>query len=134
MTYGSAAGVAAYTPRYLNESAAFDAETRPTLTQVTTWLDEVSSIIDHAAGAASIDVNDSNLSGMLDAFTNAQVAELVLGVNGAGRYGPTENRGSSLGSWFKVVTKEATDFFKANSTESNHVGVTKFTRQDSFSG
>lgn len=133
MTYGTASGVAAYTPRYTNASGVFDGDTRPTAAQVSDWLDQVTAIIDYAADHAQVDTGSSSITPMLDAFAEAQVAELVLGVNGAGRYGPTEGRGSTLGSWFAVVTKDAAAFMAEAGKEPDHVGVTMFTRQDAFS-
>jgi hypothetical protein len=44
-TYGSVAGVAAYVRRLANSSSTFDANTRPTLTEVEAFLDQCSDVL-----------------------------------------------------------------------------------------
>lgn len=88
MAYGAADSVVAFVPRYANKSGRFDNTTVPTLTQVEEWIAQVSAMLDVAmanAGLPSPATNEA-VTGMLDAFVNANVSGLVRGVNGQGRF------------------------------------------------
>lgn len=86
--YGSAAGVAALAPRYVNRAGRFDETTAPTAVQVTEWLGQVSAMFDVALAGQSVatPVTDATVTAMLAAAVNAHVAAMVLGVNGQGRF------------------------------------------------
>ena len=88
MSYGTPAGVAAFTPRYANAANRFDGDTTPTLTSVTSWLAQVSAMLDVALAGygATTPVIAPAVTPMLDGFTNAQVAGMVRGVNGQGKF------------------------------------------------
>lgn len=88
MTYGSALGVAALTPRYANAAGRFDDDKTPKLEQVTEWLEQVSAMLDVALAGHGITtpVTDAAAIPMLAAFANAQVAAMVRGVNGQGKF------------------------------------------------
>ena len=81
MSYGTAAGVAAFTPRYANAANCFDGDTTPTLTSVTSWLAQVSAMLDVALAGygATTPVTAAAVTPLLDGFTNAQVAGMVGG-------------------------------------------------------
>ena len=89
MTYGSAAGVAAYVPQYANASGRFDDNTVPRLAQVDEWRAQISAMLDVAMATAGLPAPSTVAAvvTMLDGFTNANTAGLVRAVNGQGRYG-----------------------------------------------
>jgi hypothetical protein len=86
-SYGTEAGVAALTTRYTN-SGVFDTTTRPTLTRVTTWLAQVSSMINTvlASSGFATPITDADITPALDSFTETMVADLVNAANASGRF------------------------------------------------
>lgn len=90
-SYGSTSGVAELTPRYANASFVFDATTRPTISTIEAQINQVSalanSIIADALFMTPIVQADAKLA--LDIFVNEEVAAIVEGINGSGRFGPT---------------------------------------------
>ncbi len=88
MSYGSAAGVAAYVPQFANASGRFDNVTVPRLEQVDEWRGHVSAMLDVAMATAGLPAPSvvAAVVTMLDGFVNANVAGLVRAVNGQGRY------------------------------------------------
>ena len=88
MTYGTAAGVAALAPRYANAAGRFDENTTPKLAHVTDWLTQVSSMLDVALSGYGVTIPVTQVTAvpMLAAFANAQVAAMVRGVNGQGKF------------------------------------------------
>jgi hypothetical protein len=88
MSYGSAEGVAAFVPRFVNASGRFDNVTTPTLIQVDEWRAQLSAALDVAMSGAGLPspANTAAVVEMLDGFVNGSVAWLVESVNGQGRY------------------------------------------------
>jgi len=88
MSYGTAAGVAALVPRFLSAAGVFDTTTTPAAADVTTWLGQVSAMLDVALSGYGVPtpVTDATVVSMLDAYANAQVAAVARGVNGQGKY------------------------------------------------
>ena len=88
-SYGTAAGVAAHVPRIVRGTTGlFDATTRPTITTVETWLDEVSALLNAmlAQMGFTIPISQADAKRMLDLWANQEVAAICEGVNGAGRF------------------------------------------------
>jgi len=88
-SYGSVAEVAALTLRY-TDSGSYNATTRPTLSQVETFLDRVSGVLNVLlAGAGfAIPVTQPDAKLALDDFAVDQAAALAHAANGAGPYAP----------------------------------------------
>ena len=88
MAYGTAAGVAALAPRYANAAGVFDDKTTPAAAHVADWLAQVSAMLDVALSGYGVGtpVVTAAVLPMLAAFANAQVAAMVRGVNGQGRF------------------------------------------------
>jgi hypothetical protein len=88
MSYGTAAGVAALAPRYANAAGRFDENTTPKLAHVTDWLTQVSAMLDVALSGYGVEtpVTVAAILPMLSGYANAQVAAMVRGVNGQGRF------------------------------------------------
>ena len=88
MSYGSAEGVAAFTPQFANASGRFDNVTVPTLAQVEAWRVQISAMLDVAMATAGLPApaTEETVVAMLAAFVNANTAGLVRGVNGQGRF------------------------------------------------
>ena len=87
MSYGSAAGVAALSPMW-TDSGSFTASTNPTLTQVNTWIGEVSKMLDSvlADEGFTTPVTDTDVTPMLDLLVNGFVTDLVNYSRKSGRF------------------------------------------------
>ncbi len=85
--YGTEAGVAALAKRFTN-AGAFDVTTNPTLTTVTGWLAQLTSMINIAlaSGGFVTPVTDAAITPALDSFINAMSADLVHAANSTGRF------------------------------------------------
>ncbi|MCB0246295.1 MAG: hypothetical protein KDI12_22965 [Anaerolineae bacterium] len=111
MSYGSADGVAAFVPRYATPNGEFDQTTRPTAVQVTAWLTETSALIDAyiVTKGYSVPATDTTLVSLFDLFVNQEVAAMAEGVNGSGRFGPT-NPNQRAESRFAILNRDMTDY------------------------
>jgi len=87
MSYGSAAGVGAQSALW-SDNGTFTASTRPTLSTVNTWLEQVSNSIDAALAdeGFTTPVTVAKVVSVLDMYTNGIVKDLVDWSHGAGRY------------------------------------------------
>jgi hypothetical protein len=109
-SYGSVAEVEALTPRYL-DGGSYDADTQPTLTQVETFIDRVSGILNVLLAQAGfvVPVTQADAKLALDDFAVDQAVQLCHAVRGSGPYAPgsTELRGRRART---VILEEAYAF------------------------
>lgn len=124
MSYGSSAGVASLVPRYV-QNGAFNTVTRPTAAHITSWLNQVSSILDTALAELgfTVPITDADVTPMLDFFVNAELATMAEGVNGSGRFGPTDKRSAGR-SWIAIL-EDAREWVKANAAGLERMGATR---------
>ena len=135
MAYGSLNEVAAFVPRYADMSGNFTLTTRPNINQVTTWLTQVSGVLDAYIESKgwSVPITDDSLNAALDMFTSEEVAAMVEGANGSGRFGPTapDQRQQSR---FAIIRSDVTNFLDSlligNETRA---GSSETTREDGWS-
>lgn len=113
--YGSLADIAAIVPRYADAAGEFTAATRPTETQVTTHLTQVSAMLDGvlANEGFSTPVTEETVTPMLDAFVNQEVADIVEGVNGSGRFGPRETSEGGGAGRFAIINADLVAFISS---------------------
>ena len=146
-SYGSTAGVASFTPRYAakySDPLDFDASTKPTVSEVEGWIDQVSGSLNTilADERFSIPVTQADAVRMLDLFVNQEVAALVEGSHNAGRFGPTAK--NPRAGRFDLIFKDAEGFVKrmaggleamgaARGTSQTNLGTTPLTRADGYS-
>lgn len=121
-SYGDTAEIAALTPRYANGSGAFDASTTPKLTQVESETDQVSAILNVVLAELgfTIPVTQADAKLMLDWFVNHEVAAIVEGINGNGRFGPSQH---SPGGKQTIIEKEVRDFVTRYATGIERLGA-----------
>lgn len=138
MVYGSAVQVAALT-KHTNAQKQFDDTTRPTLAQVDEWLVQVSSILDLVLLANDQDpaTVDQTLQQSLSFFCTSEVAAMVEGVNGGGRFGwaAQNNREGSQERFAPAITKDATAFLTSvlRKASGKQAGTVILTRSDGWS-
>lgn len=122
-SYGSTSGVAVLVPRYANGSFVFDGTTRPTITTVESQIDQISglanSILANAGFITPVSQADAKLA--LDIFVNEEVAAIVEGINGSGRFGPTTKEPGR--SRFVLIMDDLKTFIEANRQGFVNLGV-----------
>lgn len=114
--YGSVQGVASLSSMWTNDgvfedSYLYTVATKPSATEVETWLNEVSSSLDIALATEGFEtpVTNVQIKPALDAYANSVVKDLVDYSHGAGRYFTDKTLGSGS-SPMMIVDKETVDF------------------------
>lgn len=125
-SYGTVTGVAALTPRNANSSGTFDATTRPALTRVEAFIDQVSAALNSilAQNGFVIPVTQASVVRMLNFFVEEEVASIVEGLNGFGRFGPNPERGGRP-NMFSAVRKDVEAFVESNAVGMERLGATR---------
>lgn len=143
-SYGTVAGVASFTPRYSNGAGTFDDGTKPTITEVEGWVDQVSGILNTILSDErfSIPVDQADAVRMLALFVNQEVAALVEGSHSAGRFGPTAK--NPRAGRFDLIFQDVEQFVKrmagglekmgaSRGTTQTNLGSVALTRADGYS-
>jgi len=123
-SYGTTAGVGALTPLHTS-GGAFGIATRPTLSQVESFIDQVSAIMNTVLAQYGFDVPVSQADAKLalDMFCNAECASIVEGVNGSGRFGPTTKNPNSRR--YILITEDVQKFVEANAIGLQRLGAAR---------
>ena len=110
-SYGTTAEVAALTPRYAASTGDFDGTTNPTLARVEKFTDRVSSMVNAYLSQLgfTIPITQADAKLLMDNITVEQVALLVEGVRGTGRYAPGSKAIASR-SMMSILSEEIRDF------------------------
>ena len=95
--YSSLVEVAAIVPRRANSVGTFDDTTRPTATRLIVMMNQVSLQVDSILATVGFDVpvTDAGAKPLIDFFVGQEIATMVEGINGAGRFGPSKKTNSS---------------------------------------
>lgn len=125
-SYGTTSEVAALTPRYANAAGAFDASTNPTLLRVEKFIDRVSAVVNSylAQLGFTIPVSQADAKLMLDNIVVEQVALMVEGVRGSGRYAPGSKAIASR-SMMSVLSEEIRDYLDSVAVGLEDLGATR---------
>jgi hypothetical protein len=133
--YGSPAQVAVFVPRYADKFGKFTQSTRPTLAQVELWLEQVSGVLNAylASKGWATPVTDTDLAASLALFTSEEVAAMVEGANGSGRFGPTspDQSGQSRFAIIRMDVMEYIDSLLVGNQVTS--GSSATIREDAFS-
>lgn len=128
-SYGTVAGVAAIVPKHANRSGEFNDVTRPTNISVVRYIDQVSSIINAmlASEGFEIPITEATLLPSFDFFVEQEVAAIVEGINGSGRFGPTVagRRSSGQKSRMQIIRDDASTFIADFDFGIEQMGVTR---------
>ena len=126
-SYGSALGIASRVPRWVNKTTlTFDANTNPTITQVETFIDEVSALMNVYLSELNVDIpiSQADVLKVMNMFVNDEVASIVLGVHGSGRFAPKAGKSAGSGeSRFVRILKDFQEFIKTNQYGLEKLGV-----------
>lgn len=112
-SYGDTTEVAHMTPMHTDSTTKlFTTSTRPTLARVESFVDEVSGIVNLflAQQGFDIPITQADAVQALSLFVNEEVAGLVEGVNGSGRFGPTSK---APGGRFGILYSDVQTFINA---------------------
>lgn len=125
-SYGDTDEIAALVPRHTN-SGSFDATTKPTLTQLESEVDQLSATVNSVLSELgfSVPVTQADCVLMLDGFVNKMAAEIVLGINGHGRFGPTATSKRGAKGQYLMILEDVRAFLEANSTGMQRLGATR---------
>lgn len=131
-SYGDTEEIAALVPLRADGSGFFTISTRPTLAQVESIVDQVGGLINSvlAEYGFAIPVSQADAKLMLDLFANQEVAAIVEGINGSGRFGPTAGR--EPGSRFEIIMSDVRTFIEQNAVGIERLGATR--SHDSLAG
>ena len=126
MSYGSAAGVAALTPRYL-VNGVYHTTTTPTLATVTAWLAEVSALFDVALNHQRFvtPVVQASALSALGAQVNGYVAELARSINGHGAYGTAGGDLRPITEIYNDILAKFTDWLLLGAAGLEALGVVR---------
>ena len=125
-SYGDTSEIAALVPRRQGSGGFFDASTRPTLTQVESMANQVSALLNSilAQNGFAVPVTNADVVLMLDYFVNEEVAAIVEGVNGSGRFGSTAKSRGARGR-FALIVEDVEAFVKGNAIGMERLGATR---------
>jgi len=127
-SYGTASGVAAYCPRYVSDAGAFTTQTRPTLNQVNTFVDQVSALLNAMLRAEgfTVPITQSDAVMMLKIFVEQEVADIVEGINGSGRFGPHKpGKGGAGSGKYNLIFEDAKNFIDSNAIGIERLGASR---------
>lgn len=125
-TYSSLASIGSLVPRYATRTGTFDDTTRPTVVAVVELMEQVSSIVDSmlAENGFDIPVTNTTVKNSLDLFVAQEVAAIVEGINGSGRFGPTTKTGGKRGR-FALLFEDVQNFIEANALGFERAGAAR---------
>lgn len=120
-SYGAASDVAALTPRFTT-NGSYDSSSRPTLSQVDAWIDQVSAILNVLLAEANftIPVTQKDVALLLKHFVATEVADLANYANSAGRFFSDKNM--TTGPW-QAIQSEAAKFISEHAEGLQNLGA-----------
>lgn len=125
-SYGTLAGVGVLVPRF-SGNGAFAATTRPALASVENWIDQVSAMMNGmlAQEGFAIPVADADAVNICLGFVEAEVAAMVNGVNGSGRFGPTAKEKGNKRGRYAILLDDVKAFIEGNAYGLESLGATR---------
>lgn len=133
-SYGDVDEIAALVPRYASAQGKFSEATNPTLANVESLADQVSALLNAALSqnGFAIPISQADARLMLDLFVNQEVAALIEGIRGSGRFGPRTGRGRPVNR-FALIMDDVEDFIRRNSVGLERQGATRtYTQAESI--
>lgn len=124
-SYGSLEGIAAIANRWAS-GGTFDDTTTPTGTQAEGWINQVSALMNSLLSEYSFDipVTNDDVKLVLDMFINSEVASMVLGIHGSGRFAPKGGKSAGTGkSRFTMILDDFADYLQTHSYSLSQLGA-----------
>ncbi len=125
-SYGDLEGVGALTPKFSGVADDFAETTRPTDDFVIRFIDQTSALVNSilARFGFEIPVDNQDVRRTLQFFVEQEVASIVEGLNGFGRFGPTAKKGGAKGR-FALLVEDVEAFIEANQIGFDRLGATR---------
>ena len=124
-SYGSLTGVASRAPRWA-KAGTFDDTTAPTGTQVEGFIDEVSALVNIHLQELNFEIPITQADALLlmQMFVNDEVASIVLGLHGSGRFAPKSGKSAGKGeSRFVRILNDFREFITIHQYGLAKIGV-----------
>jgi len=123
-SYGTLNGVGMLVPKHSGTEQDFRDTTRPTDDHVVRWLDQISQLCNSmlAKEGFAVPATAKMVKMQLDFFVEQEVASMVEGINGFGRFGPTAKKGGSKGR-FALLVEDVQEFIEHNSVGWERLGT-----------
>lgn len=140
MAYGTAAGVAAHAKTWTRGGSFYDASasplvapTKPTLTEVNTWLEQVSNLFDRALSneGFTVPVTATKSASLITLEVERIVADLCDRANGLGRL--VQDRVLHVG-YMKVIGNEVRAWVQEGITGFENDGVPRVEASADYTG
>lgn len=125
--YGTLGGVGALVPLWSGNDQAFNATTNPTAATVSRLLDQLSGMINSVLaefGFSTPIATPTDVNAALDGFTDQEVAAMVAGLRGSGRFGPTSKALTKMG-YMGMILDDITKFVEGNKTGFEELGAAR---------
>ncbi len=125
-SYGDLEGVGALTPKFSGTAGDFATTTRPSDDFVIRFIDQISSLVNSilARFGFEIPVDNQDVRRACEFFVEQEVASIVEGLNGFGRFGPTAKKGGAKGR-FALMVEDVQAFVEANQIGFDRLGATR---------
>ena len=123
-SYSSISSVGSLVPRYATRTGTFDDTTRPVVQVVVEHIDSISAIVDSmlATEGFLVPVTHAQMKRALDFFVAQEVAAVIEGINGSGRFGPSTKRSGNKGR-MAVIYDDVQNFIETNSLGWERMGA-----------
>lgn len=129
--YGSAGGVGALVPLFSGDAQDFADTSRPTAAQVDSLLNQISGMVNAVlaqAGFSTPITTPTDVNQALDNFVNQEVADIVAGINGSGRFGPGSKAIEKRGR-ISMIVEDVRDFIMGQAVGFERLGATRDQQQ-----
>lgn len=125
-SYGAIEEIAGLVPKWASAQGTFTVTTRPTLAMVEMSINQISALLNAMLAEAgfAIPVEQADAKTALDFFVDQEVAAIAEGINGSGRFGPTNKSATAKGR-FALLVADAQEFIKSNMAGFERLGATR---------
>ena len=127
MSYGTLAQIGGRVPRFATSGGTFDGTTRPTSTQVTAMMAQISALIDAflASHGYVVPVTDGDVTPLLDLFVEDYIAGLVIQTNGSLFVGPTLTKSGATMMGWEATAQAVKTYIDAIAVGLERMGATR---------
>ena len=125
--YGTLGGVGSLVPTISGAAYDFETTTNPTAATVTRLLEQISGVIDSVLaehGFSTPITTPAKVNVALDGFVEQEVAAIVAGIRGSGRFGPSSKSLAKQG-YMGMISKDAADFVELSKTGFELLGAAR---------
>jgi len=122
--YGTLAGVGSLVPLWSGDDHDFAATTNPAAATVTRLLEQISGVVNSVLaehGFTTPIATPADVNAALDGFVDQEVAAIVAGLRGSGRFGASSKSLAKQG-YMGMISKDVADFVELSKTGFEQLG------------